>query len=213
MKIKYFKNQEVVDEKEIKEIATEIKKGKIVIFPTETVYGIGTNALDEQACNKIFEIKGREKEKPLIVLISDKNMLNTIAKEINEIEKKLIEKFWPGPLTIVLQKKENIPYIVTAGKEEVSVRMTSGKIAQKLVQEADIPIVAPSANLSGKPTGVNPKDIVKDFEDTADYMIDCGIIESELTSTVVKVIENKIHVIREGKIKKEELEKIAEIET
>lgn len=213
MKIKYFKNQEVVDEKEIKEIATEIKKGKIVIFPTETVYGIGTNALDEQACNEIFEIKGREKEKPLIVLISDKNMLNTIAKEINEIEKKLIEKFWPGPLTIVLQKKENIPYIVTAGKEEVSVRMTSGKIAQKLVQEADIPIVAPSANLSGKPTGVNPKDIVKDFEDTADYMIDCGIIESELTSTVVKVIENKIHVIREGKIKKEELEKIAEIET
>lgn len=212
MKIKYFKNQEEINQEEIEKIAIEMKKGKIAIFPTETVYGIGTNALDEQACNRIFQIKGRIKEKPLIVLISDKDMLNTIVKEINEIERKLIETFWPGPLTIIFQKKENIPYIITAGKEEVSVRMTSGRVAKMLVQVANVPIVAPSANLSGNPTGVNPEEIIEDFKESVDYMIDCGAIESDLTSTVVKVRENKIHIIREGKIRKEELEKIAEIE-
>lgn len=210
MERKYF-NQNKIDVKEIEKIAEEMKNGKVVIFPTETVYGIGTNAFDEKACTRIFDIKGRIKEKPLIVLVSNEKMLEGIVKDINEIERKLIDTFWPGPLTIILKKRECIPNIVTAGKDEVSVRMTSGKIARLLIEKANVPIVAPSANLSGKPTGVNPSQIANDFEGKVDYMIDCGVINSDITSTVIKVEDNKIHIFREGKIKKEELKQIAEI--
>ncbi len=200
-----------IKDENIINIAKEIREGKIVIFPTETVYGIGTNALNEKSCEKIYQIKNRVKEKPLIVLISNKNMLKMVAKDINEIEKKLMDTFWPGPLTIILKKQSNIPDIITAGKDEVSVRMTSGKIANKLIEKAEVPIVAPSANLSGKPTGTKPEQIAIDFENKVDYMIDIGNISSDITSTIVKVIDKKICIIREGKIKREELEKVAEV--
>ncbi len=200
-----------IDTEKIKIVSEKIKKGDIVIFPTETVYGIGTNALDETACKKVFTIKGRNEEKPLIVLISNQDMLKNIVKDINDTERKLMETFWPGPLTIILKKQSNISNIVTAGKDEVSVRMTSGMITRRLIEEAGVPIVAPSANLSGMPTGVNTEEIVKQFEQKADYMLDIGNIQSDMTSTIVRVENKKIHIIREGKIKKEELAKIAEV--
>ena len=125
---------------DIELVAKEIKNGKIAIFPTETVYGIGPNAFDNKAC---------------IVLISDINMLNELVQNTNEIEKKLIKEFWPGALTIVFDKKEEckLPDVVTAGKTTIAVRMTDGEISKMIVQKAGVPVVAPSANLSGKPSG------------------------------------------------------------
>lgn len=211
MKIIYINKESEIMPNEIEEIARGIKNGKIAIFPTETVYGIGTNAMDENACSKIFEIKRRDKKKPLIVLVSNKRMLEDIVEEINEIEKKLIEKFWPGPLTIIFKKKAIISDLISGGKEEIGVRMTSGKITHLLIETSGVPIVAPSANLSGNPTGIMPDKIRDELGLKVDYMVDCGEISSNLTSTVVKVEENKIRIFREGKISKEELKEIAEI--
>lgn len=212
MERKYF-DQEDINIEELEKIAEEIRRGKIVIFPTETVYGIGTNALDEKACTKIYEIKGRIKEKPLIVLVSNKKMLEDIVININEIERKLMEAFWPGPLTIIFHRKKDGPIskVVTGGKEDVGVRMTDGKIANMLIEMSGVPIVAPSANLSGKSSGTKIKDMIEDLGDKVDYIMDCGDIKDETTSTLVKVEDGVIHILRQGKISKERLEKIAEV--
>ncbi len=198
---------------EIEFIAEEIKKGKSVVFPTETVYGIGTNALDEEACNKIFALKERPKDKPLIVLVSDFDMLYTLIEEPNKIEQKLIETFWPGPLTIVFSRvKEGVvPKAIMGNQNSIGIRMTNGKIAQLLIQKAGVPVVAPSANISGKPTETKIKNIIQELGNRVDYILDCGDIQSDITSTVVKVEENKIRIIRQGKITKEMLSKIGEI--
>ena len=125
-----------------------IKKGKIVILPTETVYGIGANALDRNAVDKIFKIKGRPQDNPLIVHISDKDMLKELVTEIKDIEQKLIDAFWPGPLTIIFPKKDIIPNNVTCNLDTVGIRMPSNKIARKFISECGTPIAAPSANKS-----------------------------------------------------------------
>ncbi len=194
-------------------IAKEMAKGRIVIFPTETVYGIGTNALDEQACKRIFQIKGRIQSNPLIVLISNFEMLSNISNKISQVENRLMAEFWPGPLTIVLDKKTEcrIPDIVTAKKDNIGIRMTSGKVAKELIEKAGVPIVAPSANLSGKPTGVKIEEIRKDLGDKVDYILDYGDIENREVSTVVRVENEKINILRQGAISREELQKIAEI--
>lgn len=211
--MKYYQYKDEINNTEIEQIAKEILNGKNVVFPTETVYGIGANALDANACEKIFKVKGRNENKPLIVLVSDFEMLEKMVDNINEVEKKLIEKFWPGPLTIIFEKSEKckIPNIVTAGKNNIGIRMTSSNIARKIIEKAGVPIVAPSANLSGNPTGVKIENIIKELSDKVDYIIDCGDIQDSTTSTVVQVKNNIIHIFREGKISKEELNKIAEV--
>ena len=199
---------------DIELVAKEIKNGKIAIFPTETVYGIGTNAFDNKACKKIYDIKDRPENKALIVLISDINMLNELVQNTNEIEKKLIKEFWPGALTIVFDKKEEckLSEVVTAGKTTIAVRMTDGEISKMIVQKAGVPIVAPSANLSGKPSGTKIENIINDLGSNVDYVLDCGDINDDTTSTLVRVEKNKIKILREGRIVKEQLQKIAEIE-
>lgn len=213
MKSKYFNQEKNINISEIEKIGKEISNGKIVIFPTETVYGIGANALDENACESIFQIKGRSENKPLIVLISDLDMLEDVVENISKVEKVLIEKFWPGPLTIIFEKssKCKIPEIVTASQSNIGIRMTSSKIARMLIQKSGVPIVAPSANLSGNPTGIKIENIIQELGDKVDYIIDCGDIQDSTTSTVVQVKDNVIHILREGKIVKEELSKIAEV--
>ena len=202
-----------VNMQEIDNIAQRIKEGKIVIFPTETVYGIGTNAFDDDACKRIYEIKERPMDKPLIVLISNLDMLYNIAKDVNELEKKLIDEFWPGPLTIVFEKKENceISDIVTSGGNSVGIRMTSGIIPNLLIEKSGVPIVAPSANISGKSTGIKIKNIIEELGDKVDYILDFGDVEKAVESTIVKVVENKIYILREGKILKKQLKKIGKI--
>ena len=155
MKSKYANLKEKNNLNKIKEAAEEIKNGNIVLFPTETVYGIGANALDEKAVNKIFITKGRASDNPLIVHISNIDMLNSLVMRIGEIEKKLINNFWPGPLTIIFDKKECVPNNVTANLNTVGIRMPSNIFARELIELANVPIAAPSANISGKPSGTN----------------------------------------------------------
>lgn len=209
--MKYYKG--MLSEQEIAETAEDIKKGKIFVFPTETVYGIGTNAYNEESCKKIYEIKKRPEWKPLIVLISDELMLNNLVKDIGEIEKKLMDKFWPGPLTIIFQRKESakISEYVSTGLDTIGVRMTEGKIVRKIIQKANVPIVAPSANLSGQTDGSRVEDIIKEIGNQIDGMIDVGDITNPLPSTLVQVFDNKIKILREGKISRENLSEIAEV--
>ena len=190
--------------KEIAEAAQIIKNGGLVIFPTETVYGVGANGLDEKAVANIFKAKGRKTDNPLILHISDYNMLNEIAADIKPLEHKLMDAFWPGPLTIILHKKSIVPNIVSACLDTVGIRMPSNKIAQELIKLSGVPIAAPSANISGKPSGTNISDIKDEFENKVDYFIDGGDTEVGLESTVVIVIDDTIHILRPGKITKED---------
>ncbi len=205
---KYFKKEEL-DNNAILNISNALKEGKLVVFPTDTVYGIGTNAYDEDACERIYEVKGRPKYKPLIVLISDIFMLKEIVDYISPVEQKLIDAFWPGPLTIKFKKKKGaLPNIISAGDEYVRARLINEGIMHKLIETSGVPIVAPSANLSGNLTGTKIKNIIRELGNKVDYILDCGDIESDDVSTIVEVEEEKILIIREGKIKREELSKI-----
>lgn len=188
--------------------AKSIKEGKLVLFPTETVYGIGANALDEQAVQSIFIAKGREQDNPLIVHISDLKMLNKIVKKVGETEKILIKTFWPGPLTIIFTKKEIIPKTVTAGLDTVAIRMPSNKIARKLIEYSKVPIAAPSANVSGKPSGTIIDDIIDELDGKVEYIIDSGVVEIGIESTVVRVVDKKVHILRPGKISPEQIKEI-----
>ena len=208
METKHIDLTRNIDNEEIKKAAEAIKKGNLVLFPTETVYGLGANGLDEEAVKKIYIAKGRASDNPLILHISDLKMLEKLVEPINEIEKKLIDKFWPGPLTIIFNKKPIVPKIITAGLETVAIRMPENIIAKKLIEYSETPIAAPSANISGKPSGTLLEDIKEEFEGKVEYMIDGGKVNIGLESTVVIVIDNKIHILRPGKITKEDFEKL-----
>lgn len=205
---KLFDFKENIDDSKIKECALAIKKGKTVVFPTETVYGIGANALSKDAVDKIFKAKGRPIDNPLIVHISNIDMLDGLVEDINNIEKKLMSAFWPGPFTIILKKKSYLPDNVTAGLDTVGIRMPSDKIALELIREAGVPIAAPSANISGKPSGTNIQDIFEELKDRVDYILDGGNCDIGIESTVVKVTSNKVKILRPGKISKEDIEKL-----
>lgn len=206
MKSKYINLKEKNEYEKIKEAAEAIKQGKLVIFPTETVYGIGANALNEEAVKQIYRAKGRASDNPLIAHIANFDMLKELVVEVGEIEKKLIEAFWPGPLTIILNKTEIVPNIITAGLKTVAVRMPSNEIAKKLIEYSGVPIAAPSANISGKPSGTLVEDILQELDGKVEYVIDGGKVDIGLESTVVRVIEDKVHLLRPGKITKEDIE-------
>lgn len=209
---KYIKEKEINDDT-IAQISNAIKNGKTVVFKTDTVYGIGTNAFDENACKRIYEIKGRPMYKPLCVLISDISMLKEIIDFISPAEQKLIDAFWPGPLTIKFKKKENVlPDIVSAGDEYIRVRLLKSGLAYNLIKAAGVPIVAPSANLSGSPTGTNIKNIINELGGNVDYILDSGNVTNDTTSTIIEVNNEKVIVIREGKITKEEIAKVVQLD-
>ena len=208
MKTKYINLKEEYNEEKIKEAAQDILNGKLVIFPTETVYGIGANALNDNACKNIFKAKGRAGDNPLIVHVNNVDMIKQLVEEPNEIEKTLINTFYPGPFTLILKAKNIIPKSVTAGLETVGIRMPSNKIANKLIEYAGVPIAAPSANVSGRPSGTKIEDILKEFDGKVSTIIDDGMVDIGLESTVVRVIDNKVRILRPGKIIKENIEKL-----
>ena len=207
---KYIDLKNDLNYEKLKEPAKIIREGGIVIFPTETVYGIGTNGLNKKAIKRLYEVKQRPINKPITLLISDIEMINKIAKNITKLEYDLMNTFFPGPLTIILQKKDIIPDILTANGNTIGIRMPSGKIARKLIKYAGIPIATPSANISGKPSGTNIKDIKKDFEGKVDCFIDNGESKLGIPSTIVKVVNNVPHILRKGSISEEEIKKISD---
>lgn len=194
-----------IDIKNIKEAGNFIRNGKLVIFPTETVYGIGANGLDAEAVKNIFIAKGRAQDNPLILHVSDFEMVDLIAHDINDLEKKLMDIFFPGPLTIILNKKDIVPNNVSCNLDTVGVRMPSNKIAHALIEYANVPIAAPSANISGKPSGTNIDDIKNELGDKVALIIDGGETDIGLESTVVRVIDNRVRILRPGKITVQDL--------
>ena len=189
----------------LKEPAQIIQEGGIVIFPTETVYGIGVNGLNETAIKKLYEVKQRPINKPISLLVNSIEMIEKVAKDITEIEYDLIKRFLPGPLTIVLKKKDIVPDIVTAGFDTIGIRMPENEIALKLIEYAGVPIATPSANISGRPSGTNLKAIMKDFNDKVDYFIDGGISKIGVASTIVQVVNDNPYILRKGKISEEQI--------
>ncbi len=198
-----------VEKKELKKVANIIKNGGLVLFPTETVYGIGTNGLDEKAVEKIYEVKKRNRKNPINLLVSNMAMIEEITQDISFLEYKLMEAFFPGPFTIILKRKKIVPDIVTANSNFVGIRMPNSEIAKELVELAGVPIAAPSANISGRPSGTNVKDIINEFSDYLDFTIDGGESKIGLESTVVRVIDNIPHILRPGSITPEQIKAVA----
>lgn len=206
-----YDEKEIINEEDIKECSKYIKEGNLVIFPTETVYGIGADGLNPNAILKIFESKGRKNDNPLILHVSSIDMVYKIAKNINDIELSLMNNFFPGPLTIIFDKKDNVPYEATGGLDTVGVRMPSNEIANKLIEYSNTPIAAPSANVSGKPSGTNVSDIIDELGEKVSAIIDGGDTLIGVESTVIRVIDNKIHILRPGYVTKEMLMPYGEV--
>lgn len=207
----YYNWIEKTDTEELKVICNLIRNGELVIFPTETVYGIGANALDENAVGKIFIAKGRPSDNPLIVHVADKRKIEEITQDITEMEQILIDNFMPGPFTLILKRKPIIPDIVTAGLDTVAIRMPDNIIARGIIQFSGVPIAAPSANISGRPSGTNIEDIRKELEGKVSAIVDGGETPIGLESTVVKVVDEIPVILRPGKVTPEEIEKVARI--
>lgn len=205
---KYLDFRSHIDEEKLKEYANIIKKDGIVVFPTETVYGVATNGLNKEAVEKLYKIKKRQYNKPISLLVSDLEMIESITKDITDIEYKLIKEFLPGPLTIVLKKNDKVPDIVTSNGDTVGIRISENEIARKIVKYANVPIALTSANISGKSTGVNINQIISDFKDNVDYYIDGGECQSDIGSTIVKVCDGVPHILRKGPISEENIKKV-----
>ncbi|MDO8749372.1 MAG: L-threonylcarbamoyladenylate synthase [Candidatus Omnitrophota bacterium] len=196
------------DISKIKKASQIIKEGALVAFPTETVYGLGADALNPVACAKIFQAKKRPLEDPLIVHIADKQDLFKVAREVDKITLDLIGEFWPGPLTLVLKKQEAIPDIVTGGLDTVAVRMPNYKIALSLIKEAKTPVAAPSANLFGRPSPTSAQHVLEDLDGKIDLVIDGGSANIGVESTIVDLTREPFSILRPGGIGIEELRRI-----
>lgn len=197
-----------IDQQKLKHIAKVIRAGGVVAFPTETVYGLGANALDENAIEKIFQAKGRPSDNPLIVHISDFNQVYSLAKEIPEHGIKLMNTFWPGPLTLVLKKTDIVPKKVTAGLDTVAVRMPAHPIARAIIAEAGVPVAAPSANRSGKPSPTRAEHVINDLDGRVDIIVRAGISEVGLESTVLDITNYPPVILRPGGILPEQIKEI-----
>ena len=202
--------KENINYKKLEIVGQELEKGKIAIFPTETVYGIGTNGLNTEAVGKLFKVKKRDLNKPISLLVSNIEMVENIAKDISELEYKLMKTFFPGPFTLILKKKENIPDILTANKDTVGVRIPDCEITKKLIEFGGCPIAAPSANISGELPATNINSIFETFKDKVDYIIDGGDSRIGLSSTIVQVIDGVPKILREGTITRKQIENCLE---
>lgn len=199
MKTEYVDLREGKDIKEgVKKAAEIIKRGGLVAFPTETVYGLGANGLDENAVPKIYEAKGRPSDNPLILHISKLDEIEDIVKEIPKSALILAEEFWPGPLTMVFKKSERVPYRTTGGLESVAIRMPSNKIARELIKAAGVPIAAPSANSSGRPSPTKAAHVIYDLDGKIDMVIDGGEVDIGIESTIVDVTGEVPVILRPG---------------
>ncbi len=193
------------EENEINEAGKIIRNGGLVAFPTETVYGLGASAFDADAAKKIYAAKGRPSDNPLIVHICDKAQIADIAAEIPNTAQIVIDKFMPGPVTIILKKKSVVPDDVTAGLETVAIRFPAHETAQRLIAAAGVPIAAPSANLSGKPSPTKAKHVIKDMTGRIDAIIDGGDCNVGVESTIVDFTGERPVILRPGGVTYDDL--------
>ena len=190
------------------EASETLKNGGLVAFPTETVYGLGANALSPQAVENIFRAKGRPQDNPLIVHISNRDMLRGLVKAVPVAAEKLMDAFWPGPLTIIFEKSEAVPLTVTAGLSTVAIRFPSHPAAQYLIEKSGVPVAAPSANLSGTPSTTRASHVIRDLTGRVDYIIDGGACRVGLESTVLDMTGAVPQILRPGGISLEALREV-----
>ncbi len=204
----YNMNSKPMDMDDIIEIGKTIRMGGTVVFPTETVYGLGANALDEAAVEKIFSAKGRPSDNPLIVHISSKDQLENIVESIPEKARMLMDNFWPGALTLIFKKKKTVPERITAGLSTVAVRMPDSEIALALIDAAGVPVAAPSANISGKPSPTSVDHVIEDLDGRVDAIIDGGDCYYGVESTVIDVLNDPPMILRPGGITIEDISRV-----
>jgi L-threonylcarbamoyladenylate synthase len=192
----------------IKQAADIIRNGGLVAFPTETVYGLGADALNPVAVAKIFEAKNRPLNDPLIMHIADREDLLRLSNEVYKITLDLVDEFWPGPLTLVLKKSQDIPPIVTAGLETVAVRMPDHPVALSLIRESQTPIAAPSANLFRRPSPTSAQHVLDDLNEKVDLILDAGKTNVGVESTILDLTQTPFRILRPGGVSLESLRTI-----
>ncbi len=193
------------DYKKLDKPAKALLSGKLVAFPTETVYGLGANALDEKAVAQIFIAKGRPQDNPLIVHIAKKSDIHKLVKCVTENAQKVLDNLMPGPVTIVLEKSDIVPDVVTAGGSTVAIRIPESEIARELIERACVPVAAPSANTSGKPSPTKALHVAEDLIDSVEYIVDGGACSVGLESTVLDLTVTPPTILRPGGVTHEEL--------
>jgi L-threonylcarbamoyladenylate synthase len=197
-----------IDDQLINVCAKILKQGGTVAFPTETVYGLGANALDSEAIKKIFVAKGRPSDNPLIVHVAKTEEILPLVKEIPKRAYDVMEKFWPGPLTIIFEKSNIVPHEISAGLSTVAIRMPSHPIAIKLIEECGLPIAAPSANISGRPSPTKAEHVIEDLMDKVDAIVAGGDCTVGVESTVLDMTGEVPMILRPGGVTKEMLEEV-----
>jgi L-threonylcarbamoyladenylate synthase len=193
----------------VERAAQVIRDGGLVAFPTETVYGLGADAMNERAVRRIFEAKGRPADNPLIVHVADREMLSTVAAQVSSRAERLIQHFWPGPLTLVLKRGPDVAPSVSARLETVAVRMPRGKVALQLLKSAGRPIAAPSANSSGRLSPTSAQHVLEDLAGKIDIVLDAGPASIGIESTVLDLTSDPPMILRPGWITTEALSEIA----
>ena len=197
-----------IDQNAMAEAAEIIRQGGLVAFPTETVYGLGADALRPEASKKIYEAKGRPSDNPLIVHICEFEQLVSIAKEVPKEAKVLADAFWPGPLTMIVWKNDRVPYATTGGMDTVAIRMPNHPIALSLIRESGCMIAAPSANTSGRPSPTLAAHVEEDLAGKISMILDGGAVGIGIESTIIDLSEEVPMILRPGYITKEMLEDV-----
>lgn len=201
-------DEDNIDLNAIEEAAVFLRNGDMVAFPTETVYGLGADALNETASARIYAAKGRPSDNPLIVHVSNVEQVKKLVREIPENAKKLMDAFWPGPLTIIFKKKDVVPDGTTGGLDTVAVRMPNHKVALKLIEVSGVPIAAPSANTSGRPSPTTAGHVKDDLDGKISMILDSGAVGIGIESTIVDVTSDVPMILRPGYINRQMLEEV-----
>ncbi len=188
--------------------AQVLRAGGVVAYPTETFYGLGVDATDKETVSRLFDIKGREKGKPVLILVSSEEMLFTYIKELPANAIKLIKQFWPGPLTLILKSRPRIPELLTGGTGKVGVRLSSHPVATAIVRETGVPITSTSANRSTEPPCNSAREVSSAFGNSIDLIIDGGTTRGGPGSTIIDVTVSPPRIIRHGEIPLKHLEKV-----
>lgn len=212
MDTKWIKTQEI-SKKEydsaLREASSLLHAGDLVAFPTETVYGLGGNAFDPEAAQKIYAAKGRPSDNPLIVHISHIDMMDDLVEELTPLCRRLAFEFWPGPLTMILPKSDKVPHATTGGLDTVAVRMPAHGVALDLIDETNLPIAAPSANLSGKPSPTRGEHVYHDLNGRIPMVLDGGEVEIGLESTIIDLSRPEPVILRPGRITYDDIKPFA----
>ena len=187
---------------DIDKIVEVINNGGLVITPTDTIYGIMGDALNEDVIRRVFDVKQRPYNKPLLLLMDSFEMVDNYTEELSEMEKKLVNRFWPGLVTFILKKNNKVSNLITSGNDTVGIRIPDNKDLLEIIRRLKRPVISTSANITGTPVITSTKLLEKDLIDNIDYIYDGGDID-EVSSTIVRVIDNKVNILREGKLSKE----------